>query len=816
MSPLAKELRYALRTLRKRPAFAATAILTLGLGIGASSVIFSVVNAVLWRPLSYPEPEELVAVYTRFLPTTGYDFPYFGVSGPELLDIRERVPALSATAAYFPEGRNLVPGRGPAERVEAVVATAELFEVLRAEAAFGRTFARGDDLPGAPCVTVLGFGFWRQRLQADRAVLGRDVLLDGVPCEIVGVMPRGFGFPDDRTHLYTPLALDTAAPGWHRQSHNFLAVARRAQDATAAQVEAQLDALHEQWATEFPDHYATGHFAVQRSLHDDLIGGARQPLLLVFGAVGLVLLMICANLANLLLARGESQRHEMAIRTALGASRRRLIRQLAVEHLVLGLAGGGVGLLLAGPLLRGLLALESEILPRVAEVGLDLAAVCFSLGVSIVAAFAFGFLPAFQSTAVGALAISRSGDRSVSAGRIAARRGLVVAEVALSLLLVAGATLLVRSYQELRSVDVGLRADGVLTFGLFAPEEEYPELAQVRRLHAELQERLRSAPGIRAAGAISNLPLWSEGPADDFTIEGRPLPSPGEPQWNARYLVLTAGTFETLGVSLRRGRRFDERDVDGSPLVAIVNEAAARAYWPGDDPLGRRIRYHGVDDQPWLTIVGVVGDVRQLGPAEPAPPIVYVPHAQPSRLNFPYGRFMTVVVRGDSGPEDLVGTVRGVVRGVAPSLPMADVRGMRDVVDRATGQPRFTMLLMLAFAVVALLLGVLGIYGVLAYAVEQRRREIGVRMALGATRREVTALVVRQGMSLAAVGAGIGLAGALAARRVLQGILFNVDARDPVTLAAVTLALLGVSFLACYLPARRAARVDPMIALRTE
>lgn len=815
MSRLFQDFRYALRQFRRNPGVTAVAILSLALGIGANAAIFSIVDAVLLRPLPYPRADELVAVYTRFLPSSGYDFPYFPISAPELVDVRERVTGLAAVAAYVREGRNLELASGDPERVEAVVTTADLFRVLGTRAAVGRTFVEGNDAPGAPCVTVLGFALWHQRFGADRGVLGREVRLDGVPCQVVGVMPQGFGFPDERARLYVPLALDLTSPLRGRWSHNLLAVARLAPRATAAQVDAQLQALREEWAAEFPDHYAKGHLASQRPLYEEIVGDTRQPLLIVLCAVGFVLLMICANLANLLLARGESRRHEMAIRTALGADRRRLVRQHFVEHLALGLVGGGAGLLLAGPMLRGLLALEPGLLPRTAAIGVDATTVAFSLGLSILAALAIGLLPALHSTAVGAQATLRTEGRAISGGRIAVRRALVVAEVALSLLLVAGATLLVRSYRELRNVDVGVRSEGVLTFGLFAPAEQYPDMARVRRLHAELRERLLARSGVRTAGAISNLPLWSEGAADDFMIEGRPVPAPGESQWNARYLMVTPGAFQTLGVPLRNGRLIDERDVDGQPLVAVVNESAARAYWPGDDPVGRRIRYYG-DDDPWLTIVGVVGDVRQLGPMEPPPPIVYVPHAQTSRLRSPFGRFMTVVVRGDGDPGDSIGAAREAVRAVDPSLPLADMRSMQEVVDRATGQPRFTMMLMLAFAVVALLLGVLGIYGVLAYTVEQRRRELGVRMALGATRHGVTAIVVREGMALAAAGAGLGLVGFLAAQGALRSVLFGVDARDPLTLGAVTLVLLLVSLAACYLPAQRAARVDPMEALRSE
>ena len=801
--------------LRKSPGFTLVVVLTLALGIGANTAIFSVVNGVLLRPLPYEESGDLVSLYTRYLPATGYDFPYFPLSGPEYLDVREGVAAFDDAAAYTYETSNLASGSGEPQRVLGVQASGHVFDLLGSRPAFGRTFAPGEDALGGPCVTVLSYGLWRELWGGDPAAVGRDLRLDGAPCRVIGVMPKGFVFPLSDVRLWTPLRLDPTSPTWGRASHPYSAVARLRRGGSLAEAEAELEGLYARWSADFPEHYAGGHYVVLRSLHDDIVGDVRPALLVLLAAVGFVLLMMCVNLATLLLSRAESRRREVAVRAALGAGRGRIVRQLLTESLVLALAGGALGVLLTVWLLHALIGLYPDGLPRADEIAVDGVVLLFTCGVSVLTGVAFGLLPAFQGSGLRLQEALKAEGRSSMGHRTSTRirRALVVAEVALSLMLVVGAMLLVRSYVELRRLNLGFEPAGVLTFGVEPTQAGYPDPGQVRQFFAELHARLAALRGVESVGEISNLPLVSAGPADNFIIEGRPLPEGDQPGWNARYLIVGPGAFETLRMRLRRGRLLEEGDVAGRQLVAVINETAARSYWPNEDAVGRRIRYG--EDGPWITIVGVVADVRSLSLAEAAPPAIYVAHAQAARPTYP-GRFMTVVLRARGDPQVLVPAARAAVAELDPTLPLADVRSMQQIVDLAAGGPRFTMTLMMAFAALGLLLGALGIYGVLAYAVQRRLQEIGVRVALGASSRDVLRLVVGQGMALAACGVVVGSVAAFGLTRFLSSLLFGVGATDPLSFATVALVLLTVSFAASWLPARRAVAVDPMTALRAQ
>ncbi|MGH9162540.1 MAG: ABC transporter permease [Vicinamibacteraceae bacterium] len=810
------DIRIGFRRLRRTPVFSLAVMSTIALGIGLNTAMFSIVKAVVLDPLPYDAPDDLVAVYTRSLPSTGYDFPYSALSGPELLDLSEQVPSLSVSAYRWNVWNAAIEG-SDAERVPGISATANLFAVLGVQAALGRTFSARDDAPAAPCVTVLSDGFWRDRFAGAADVVGRDVRLDGRPCRIIGVMPPGFMFPNRWIRLWTTLVLGPTDPNWDRQSHYFSAVARLAPSQTIGQADAELTLLWKRWSLQFPDHYAKGHFAVLRSLKEDLLGDLQTALLVLLGAVAFVLLIVCANLAGLLLSRAEGRRREGAIRSALGAGRARLLQQLLTEHLLLAVTGGALGLLVARALLPLLLTFYAGELPRGGRFVLDGGILLFTCLAIVLAGLVFALAPAIRATRAEIRDALGAEGRGTSATRSSVRTQsvLVVAEVALSVVLVTGAILLLRSYAGLRQLDAGFDPRGVLTFQIYTPSAAYPNREQVQQFHATLRERLGALPGVAVAGATSDLPLQSGGGADDFDIEGAPPPGPGEPGRNARYVMVTPGAFEALRVPLRRGRLITESDAPGRPLVAVINEAAARTYWAGADPIGARIGYGPSDERVWITVVGVVGDVRSDGLAQPAPPAVYAPLAQASRR--PYeGRTMTFVLRSQTSATALAGGVRRAVGSLDPALPVDELLPMTAVVDRAADQPRFAAYLMTFFALSALFLGAIGIYGVLANAVERRQAEIGVRIALGADRARVFRMVVSQGLMLAAVGAVCGIAIALAVARALSTLLHGISPMDPLTLAAVPILLVAVAFVAGALPALRATRVDPVTALRGE
>ena len=804
------ELRIAGRSLRSRPFFTCAAIAILAIGIGSNAAIFSVINAVLLRPLPFPDSRRLASVYTRYLPSTGYDFPYFSLSGPEFADVSSRVDALSSIAAYDFSGRNLTREGVDVERVITMRVTSRFFDVLGVRPAQGRAFTEDEVQRGGTCLAILAY----ETALSSGTRPGSSVRLDDEPCEVIGVMPQGFAFRDDRVRIWTPLRIDTEE---NRESHSLLAIARLRDGVTSQQAGAQLQALRAYWAEKYPDHYAKGHFAVTRDLKEDLVGDQRQALTLLGGAVLFVLLIVCVNVAALLVSRGEARRREFAIRHALGANRRRLIRQLLGEALLLAAAGGMVGVLLANWVLAGLLALYPERLPVWQTVTIDLGATLFGFALVVVAGFAIGLVPALHATGARMSETLKADARASTATRrgVLARSALVVGQLALSVILLAGAVLLIRSYQQLQQIDLGIASEGLLTFSLTVPPGHQPDPTAARRLLTSIEDRIASMPGVETAATISNLPVASAGPPDDFVIEGRSVPPAGSPSWNARYLMTTPRMFGALRISLKRGRLLSERDVAGQPLVAVINETAARLYWRDDDPIGRTIRYYPQKTSPSIRIVGVVGDVRSLGPNNPAPPAVYVPFAQAPRP--PYeGRTMTFVIRVRGNPNEAVPPVRAAVSALDPTLPLANVRLMSDVTASAMGQPRFTTLVMSIFAGVSFFLAALGLYGILAYTVEQRTREIGVRIALGARNREILHLIVGNGMALTVLGAAIGLPAALALTHSMRDLLTGVASSDPLTYAAVVIVLALAAFLASYLPARRATRIDPIVALRHE
>jgi putative ABC transport system permease protein len=808
-----QDLRYGARTLRKQPGFTIAAVLTLALGIGSNAAIFSVINAVLLRPLPFPDSSQLVSLYTRYLPSTGYDFPYFSLSGPEFVDVRSRIDAFAGVAAYDFMFRNLTRENGEAERLLTMRVTSGFFDVLGVKPVIGRTFTEAEAQRREGCVALLG----HDASGANARAIGSTIRLDDGPCEVIGVMPEGFGFRDDRVKVWTPFFIDAQETQINRASHPLLAIARLRDGTTTQQADAELQSLREYWSSRYPEHYAKGHFAVLRSLHEDLAGDQRDALLLLGGAVLSVLLIVCVNLAALLVSNGEARRREFAVRHALGANRRRLIRQLIVETMLLAVVGGVVGLMLANTVLAGLLALYPERLPVWQAITIDHAALLYTCALVVLTGFCIGLVPALNATGARMHETLRAESRASTASRraVVARSALVISQLALSVILLAGAVLLMRSYKQLQQVDLGIQPDHVLTFSVSVPEGRQPDEAAARRTLASIDARLAATPGVDTAGAVSSLPLESAGPPDDFLIEGRPDPPPGAPAWNARYLLATPRIFRALGIPLKRGRLFSDGDVPGRPLVAVINETAARLYWPGDDPVGATIRYYPRKTSPSIRIVGIVGDVRSRGAGDPAPPAVYVPFEQMSRLAYDQ-RTMTFVVRVPGNPAAIVASARAAVASIDAGLPLANVRPMSEIVSESAGQPRFTTLVMSFFAAVAFFLAALGLYGILAYGVEQRIREIGVRIALGADDREIFRLIIGNGMGLALVGVLIGVPSALLLTRLMGGLLSGVTNTDPLTYLAVVVLLSLSALLASYVPARRATRVDPIVALRAE
>ena len=809
------ELRVAGRALRGRPIFTAVAVATLAIGIGSNAAIFSVVNAVLLRPLPFPGSQRLLSVYTRYLPSTGYDFPYFALSGPEFTDIQTRVNALSSVAAYELGFQNVSLPGGEGERMLTMAVTGEFFDVLRVAPKQGRTLTATETQLAGRCLAVVSHEIAANSFGS--ASVGSTLRLDDVPCEVVGVMPEGFGFRDERVRIWTGLRIDDEETPENRASHGLLAIGRLREGSTPQQLDAELQSLRAQWVERYAEHYAKGHFAVLRPLQEDLVGDQRDALMLLGGAVLFVMLIVCVNLAALLVSRGEARRREFAVRHALGASHMRLARQLVAEALLLSVAGGVLGLLVANWLLEALLALYPQRLPVWRTISIDNASIFFSLGLVAITSVLLGAVPAMSGAGRRLHDALKADPRAATATRrgVAARSTLVVAQLALSIVMLVAATLLMRSYQHLQRVDLGFDPDRLLTFSLSVPAARQADAAVARRTLAAVEERLAAIGGAEAVGAISNLPLASAGPPDDFVIDGRADPAPGSPAWNARYLMVSPRLFASLRVPLRQGRLLSDSDTADQPLVAVINEAAARMYWPNDDPIGRTIRYFPRETSPSIRIVGIVGNIRSMGPSAPAPPTIYVPYAQAPRP--PYeGRALTFVLRTRGNPLDLAPNARAAVAAVDSTLPLANVRPMDAVVALSTGQPRFTSLVMTFFAGVAFFLAALGLYGILAYTVEQRVREIGVRMALGADGGRIFRLVIGSGVGLAAVGMCVGLPAAFAATRLLGGLLQGVTATDPLTYVMVA-GLLGASaVMASYLPARRATRVDPIMALRAD
>ncbi len=808
------DLRYTVRMLRGRPAFTITVVLTLALGIGASSAIFSVVNGVLLRPLPYPEPNDLVSVWGRFLPESGFDFPQFSLAPPEYVDYKNATQTMEAVAGYYSYGTTVVDGDGDPERIPAARVTSNLFTLLRVPALLGRTLVAEDDLPTSDGVVVLGYSAWHRRFGGDEHIIGRSITLGGLSREVVGVMPPGFGFPNPNVQLWSALQLDEARRD-NRQSHFLFAVARLAPGKTLEGAKVELGSMMAQWKADFPDIH-TGHFLFVQPYVDDVVGNVRAALWLLLGAVGFVLLIVCANVANLLMAVGEQRRQEIAIREALGAGRSRILQQLLTESLTLSELGGGIGLLLAVFGTKAVLALDAGTIPRVGEIQLDARVLIFTGVLTLATSLVFGLIPALQTSSSKLQSTFREGGGATATGaRLRLRRLLVVSEIALSVLLIISAGLMVKSFRNLLGEDPGFDSSNMLVAQLSLPPGNY-DPDQASAFYTDLLREVAAIPGVVNASAISRLPIMHGRGVTDFQIEGRPPPELGEVALNAADVSARTGYFEIMRIPLLQGRFFDETDRAGTQPVAIINEAMVRKFWPGEDPLGKRIRYSGCDSCAWMNIVGIVGNVKYQGLSNDPPPVYYYSNEQATEHQRFYTRFMALTVKTAGDPLTVAPVLRAAIRNLDPKLPVVNLQSMASVVTDSVARPRFVVTLMGIFAGVALVLGAVGIYGVMSYSVAQRTNEIGVRIALGASGREVSRMVVGQGMRVAVLGIVAGVAGAFFVTRYLDSLLFNVSTTDPVTYAMVAMLLTGVALIASYLPARRATLVDPMTAIRTE
>jgi len=817
MKVLLQDLRYAGRLLLRSPGFTLLAAVTLALGIGANAAIFSVADSVLLKPLPYRDSGRLAIVYSQF-PNMGFD--RFWVDPMEFTDYSRWNRSFESLGAYVTGAVNIA-GRGEPVRADAAFVTAGLFKALGINAEVGRYYSPAEDLPNTEKVVVLSDGLWRRAFGGDRNVVGRRVKVDGVDRTVIGVMPPGFTVGSERIEAWIPLALDPAKPGF-RGNHYLFLVGRLEPGVSLAQARSEMTGLLARWRRELPNEHTPSlerHRLIIQPLLDDLVGGVRPKIRLLLGAVGLVLLIACVNVANLLLARAEARQREIAIRTALGAARGRLLRQFLTESVLLAVLGGAFGLLLAFWGVKAIVAANLESLPRVDEIGLDGRSLLFTFVVSLLTGVLFGLAPALHARAGAFFASLKEGGQraTAGAGRQWLRRVLVVLEVAFAATLVIGGGLLIRSFWLLQRVDPGFDPHGILSLQVSLPDASYDKPEQVTGFYQRLLAQVSHLPGVESAAAMSGLPPKRQVDANDMELEGIPR-TPDGPIQNADYWqFVTRDYFQTMGIRVVEGHPFEPGDAKGSTPVVLINQAMAKLFWPGASPIGRRIRAPSRDDSsPWLTIKGVVADVKQGGLDQKTGTEVYFLHDQSQETIGGMPDTLYVVLRTGQDPMSLAGAVRNEVRRLDPALPVAEVRTMEQVVYASVGQPRFVAFLVLIFSLVALTLAAVGTYGVLAYMVELRTQEIGVRMALGAQARQVLQMILAQGAWLVGTGLVLGVAGAIALRRVLASVLFGVAPTDPAIFAGVFLVLALVGLLACYLPARRATRVNPLVAFRQE
>ena len=805
METLLQDLRYTVRVLLKKPAFTAIVVLALAIGIGANTAIFSVVNAILLRPLPYKNFDRISMVWM--------DNPKLGVaedwhSYPNYVDYKQQNQVYEDIAAFNNRSFNLT-GVGDPVRILGAWNTASLFSVLGVEPLMGRVFTEEEEEPGKDLVVVLSNGLWRSRFGSNPNAIGQAISMNGANRTVIGVMPPGFSFPDKRTEVWVPLALSPQRKQ-ARSVISYKAVGRLKPGVSMAQARADMGAI----AKRLDEQYSQSDYGVNLVLLRDQETRTVKPALLVLlGAVAFVLLIACANVANLLLAQAAIREREIAIRLALGARRWRIVRQLLTESAVLGLVGGAAGLLMAVWGLNVLVALSPGDIPRFDQAGIDGRVLAFTLTVSLLTGLIFGLVPSLQASKPDLNNTLKEGGRGATggAGGLRVRNLLVVSEIALSMVLLVGAGLLIRSFMRLQQFDLGFNPNNLATMRIQLPGTKYREPAQIDAFYKQLLERIESVPGVKSVGAISDVFLTDTPNSTNFSIEGRPVPI-GADSIEVPLDSVSPGYFRAMGIPLLSGREFDDRDVRNSTPVVIVNETFVRRFFADEEPLGKRFVYgqSGPDNNNWITIVGVVGDMRRTGFDRPVRPETFLPQSQnPSAT-------LTIVARTAVDPVTLSNTLRGEVWAIDNDQSVYDLKSMDQTLSEMSSQRRFNMLLLGVFAALALTLAAVGIYGVMSYSVAQRTHEIGVRMALGARGTDVLGMIVRRGMVLAIAGIGAGLIGAVALTRLLSSLLYGVSATDPLTFVVIPIVLSAVALGACFVPARRATKVDPMVALRYE
>ena len=805
METLLKDVRYGIRSLLKQPAFTAIAVITLALGIAGNTVIFSAVNSLLVKPLAFPELDRMVAIWEARL-SQGVERNE--VTMADYLDWRKQNQTFEQMGLYRWWSANLT-GVEPPERIQGFLVSTNFLDVTGVKPFIGRAFSAEEDQPGKDAVVILNYGLWQRRFGGDANIVSKTVSLNGVKRTIIGVLPKEFNYPSGMD-VMAPLAL-TPELASNRDNHTYYVLGRLKQNVSLPLAQTDLSTIAARLEKDYPQAN-TGHGVVVYPIVEDTVRFYARALWVLMGAVGFVLLIACANVANLTLARSSTRQREIALRLALGASRSRIIRQLLTESVMVALIGGALGVLIAYWGIDAMRAANpgeaAKFAPGWEHLGINFPVLVFTLGVSVLSGALFGLAPAWQASKPDLNDALKEGGRTTSSSH-RLRNGLVICEVALALMLLVSAGLLLRSFLSLLNTDPGFNSTNLLTMKLVLPAAKYKDDQARAAFYSELLNRIRVLPGVESVAAVNYLPLGGSNSSDIFLIEGLPEPPPGQ-EFVGRYRVCTPDYFQTMGIPILKGRAFTEQDKVDAPRVVIVNETLAQKYWPNQDPINKRMRFTGpLEKNPWIQVVGVVKDVKH-DLSLPMSSDYYLPQNQDTWSS------MVLVAKTKTEPMSMAAPIRQQVWAIDKDEPVFDVRTMQQVRALSVALYSFSSVTLTIFAAVALILSAVGIYGVMAYVVTQRTHEIGIRMALGARSRDVLRLVVRHGMTLALIGVGVGLGGAWALTRFMSSLLVGVSPTDAVTLSAVSLCLISIALIACYLPARRATKVDPLVALRYE